>query len=376
MIKRFYSIDFLRAIAILGVVFHHAPFSNRLSAADVKQILLPRFVEAVLYFGKYGVQLFLVISGFSIHMFWATYANQNEKIGFKSFWKKRLIRLYPPYLITLILTLICAWFFHGLMSPKTDQPFFQNFGFQNLTEFSWGISSLFLMFQNITNAGGVIGNGPLWSLALEEQLYLLYFPLLFLRRRSWMLALSVTGIIAIGAMIVGMLRDPVEFDWWFTAPPIYWFGWALGALAAEAAIGKIRLPKIMRAPFFLFSVSAVAIFSDLPKDMFQQTFLYPLRGVAHCVAFFIMINWLIQCDKNFERFKVLRLIGTACFGIYLVHVPAMVAVKQILLRLQAPLYLIFSARIVFSVIAGLLFYICVERYFHRKAKQETQYLKT
>ncbi len=368
-INRFSSVDFLRGVAILAVVFHHAPFSNRLSASELKQSLMPEFVEGLLYFGKYGVQLFLVISGFSIHMFWAATAQISQKIDFKSFWKKRLLRLYPPYAFTLLLTLISAWVFHSVLTHSPENVFFANLGFSSWKSFLWGISSLILMFQNFTDAGGLVGNGPLWSLALEEQLYFLYFPFLYLRRKyGWLWALAIPLVISLAAAAMGGLRPPQEFDWWYASPLIYWFGWILGALASEYALGRITIPRIFHSKLLFAILLILAVFSDLPKQFFPQTLLYPFRGWFHCAAFFILINILIRTDSKFEKFRIIRLLGTACFGIYLVHVPAMVLAKQILLRLHVPMYAVFFGRVIFALLAGLIFYRIVEKFFHNKSR--------
>ena len=59
-------------------------------------------------FGYIGVFLFFVISGFCIHLQWAkAKANGVEpEIRFGSFWKRRIRRLYPPYIIAILLFLL------------------------------------------------------------------------------------------------------------------------------------------------------------------------------------------------------------------------------------------------------------------------------
>ena len=105
---RLRSIDALRGIAALGVVLHHAieqgPKWLPHTLFDYPVRLL-QFISSV---GYIGVFLFFVISGFCIHMQWARTkaAGAEPEIRFRPFWKRRIRRLYPPYIITLLLFLL------------------------------------------------------------------------------------------------------------------------------------------------------------------------------------------------------------------------------------------------------------------------------
>src|SRR4051812_37737643 len=101
---RLLSIDCLRGLAALGVVLHHA--------CQVKPAGLPpghplSILVEVLGLGFVGVWLFFVISGFCIHLRHAraAAAGSAEPIDFVGFWKRRIVRLYPTYVICLLLYL-------------------------------------------------------------------------------------------------------------------------------------------------------------------------------------------------------------------------------------------------------------------------------
>ena len=104
---RLASIDALRGIAALGVVLYHA-VSQTASSVPNNLFQYPvRLIQFVSSLGYIGVFLFFVISGFCIHLQWAKAraAGQPQQIKFVEFWRRRLRRLYPPYLITLALFL-------------------------------------------------------------------------------------------------------------------------------------------------------------------------------------------------------------------------------------------------------------------------------
>ncbi len=112
---RLQSIDALRGAAALAVVFYHVvglkPEAATFAAASRWRWLSLPFLHT-LSFGYTAVFLFFVISGFCIHLQWVrgSVKDAETRIDFAAFWKRRLRRLYPPYLIALALYLtISAW---------------------------------------------------------------------------------------------------------------------------------------------------------------------------------------------------------------------------------------------------------------------------
>src|SRR5688500_10141550 len=105
--RRLRGIDALRGAAALGVVFYHAVEQGK-SIPDIILQYPIRVVQFAISFGYIGVFLFFVISGFCIHLQWARSktAGTEPDIRFGPFWKRRIRRLYPPYIITLLLFLL------------------------------------------------------------------------------------------------------------------------------------------------------------------------------------------------------------------------------------------------------------------------------
>jgi peptidoglycan/LPS O-acetylase OafA/YrhL len=123
----------------------HVPVLNSLRAIAALSVCLFHFVttvtgfisnETVLYlfsFGHYGVQMFFVISGFIIP--WSMFSNKYEINNFFVFTAKRLIRLEPPYIISLLLailhTYIRAWgpYYNGVDITPTIKQIVLHFGY-------------------------------------------------------------------------------------------------------------------------------------------------------------------------------------------------------------------------------------------------------
>src|SRR5215218_1506288 len=100
---RLRSVDALRGIAALGVVVYHAVEQGKQALPNNLLAYPLRLVQFISSFGYVGVFLFFVISGFCIHLQWARTraAGEEPDVRFAPFWKRRLRRLYPPYLIAL-----------------------------------------------------------------------------------------------------------------------------------------------------------------------------------------------------------------------------------------------------------------------------------
>ena len=180
--NRIPSLDGLRAISISLLLVGHL--------AGTQDFPLSR--EAVKFWnlGELGVRIFFVISGFCIHLFWAkarAAGVDNPVINFFSFWKRRVRRLYPPYFAALALYLC----YIAYKTPVEVTGFYV-----------WDVVLHLFMLHNLDLRTTYTINGAFWTLAIEEQLYLAYFLLLFLRiRYGW----AKTLLLCFSARVVWLI---------------------------------------------------------------------------------------------------------------------------------------------------------------------------
>jgi peptidoglycan/LPS O-acetylase OafA/YrhL len=91
-------LDNLRAIAAWSVCLFHFIYT-------VKGFInKDNFISKLAYFGQYGVELFFIISGLVIP--WSLYHSNYQINSFFKFFIKRLARLEPPYIISVLLMLV------------------------------------------------------------------------------------------------------------------------------------------------------------------------------------------------------------------------------------------------------------------------------
>ena len=318
---RLRSIDALRGIAALGVVVYHAVEQGKHALPDNLLQYPLRLVQFISSFGYIGVFLFFVISGFCIHLQWARSraAGHEPDVRFGPFWKRRLRRLYPPYLIALAFFLVLtAWY------ARID---FTHFFFYDL-------GMHLLMLHNLDPKTCYTINGVFWTLAVEEQLYLAYFLLLFLRVRwGW----RVTIAACLGARLAWMLFSHVVWAKTGVGIPVpeaaasHWFTWALGAIGVEVMFGLIKAPRWTRdlriGGVLIIGGSALGYYLPLiPKESLWHDFgwflMHPLWGLA----FFIIVNRLVLAEQSWIRqaklpstVSIFATLGIFSYSIYLTH---------------------------------------------------------
>ena len=318
---RLNSIDALRGIAAVGVVFYHAIDQSE-KAVPAGLLHYPvRVVQFASSFGYIGVFLFFVISGFCIHLQWARARANNEQpqIRFGSFWKRRLRRLYPPYIIALILFFLFTAMALGI----------------NVTRFFvYDVGMHLLMLHNLDPWTAYSINGVFWTLAIEEQLYLAYFLLLFLRTRlGWTRTLIICLLSRAGWMVfshVVWLKTgigvPVP-----EAAASHWFTWALGAIGVEAWLGLLKLPRwssnLKLATILIVVASALSHYRpSIPKELVWHNvswfLIHPLWGLG----FFMVVNRMVLAEDAWLRNRrlpslvsVFSTLGVFSYSIYLTH---------------------------------------------------------
>jgi len=347
------GIDLLRGVAILIVMLAHLPFSVP-PAVSPELVYPPPAIARVMALGHYGVQLFLVISGYCIHMRWARSGDPAQRLEFFAFWRRRLTRLYPPFLLVLVLSIATVIVGHQV-GPGSA--------------ISWSrlgvdVTSLLLLVQNASDASAHVGNPPLWSLALEEHLYLLYFPLLFLRRtRGWATALFVSFATFCGWLALGRSLH-LETSWPQSGNMAfgYWFCWALGALAAEGHVKLVRLPSA----YFCVALFAGGLIVASRVDG-------PVRDFVTTTSFFALVVAVTRFEESgglarLPGAKALAALGTMSYGVYLVHNPVFIVVKRLLVAIGLPAPVVLVLRFASGVMAGYLLYRMVESPFQRRSQ--------
>lgn len=188
-------IDLLRAASCLWVILYHASLTRWLDLSPIGPL------RGVLDHGYLGVHVFLVLSGYCV---FASVGGAKHAGPFMfdrgEFYYRRFWRLYPAYLAALVLFTIGSFLFR----PE----------YRHLGELAKQFFSHLVLVHNLipSTFNGI--DGPMWSLALECQLYLL-FPLFvnLVNKRGWtftvLLVLAFTLAYQLGLGFVRQGEDRV-----------------------------------------------------------------------------------------------------------------------------------------------------------------------
>ncbi len=187
--KHYIELDMLRAVAIMLVSARHFFAGSGLSEASGLSI------ERLALWGWHGVDLFFALSGFLIGGQIIEEASKGS-FSFKGFYVKRFWRIFPPYYASIIVYILVKRLDMG-----------EGVSLKNVL-----VHLLYL--QNYIHFEDDLGRGIYWSLAIEEQFYILMPVLLwfFARYARRFLPSALTLIIA--AVVIGrfILFDASK-DW-------------------------------------------------------------------------------------------------------------------------------------------------------------------
>lgn len=193
------ELDGIRGIAALMVFFHHAAYAN----LQEKHWAGPMgWLVGVCKYGNTGVDLFFVLSGFLITSI--LLRTRKSRRYYQDFYWKRALRILPLYLVCALVALAAT----------------RNVG-------AFVLSTLFL--ANFASVLHVTGVGPFWTLAIEEQFYVIWPTVV--RRRSQEQVMKWALCVGFGAVLLRIVAACFgHFNYFFSF--LHCDGLAFGAVLA------------------------------------------------------------------------------------------------------------------------------------------------
>ena len=307
---RFYhpELDVLRFFAFLIVFFHHAfphdpAFWTRLGLP----LFLARIVAGIGATGAFGVSLFFVLSSYLITELLLREKDLLGTLDIKSFYIRRMLRIWPLYFAFLALAVVLQWIVPG-----------QHVTLRAGMWFSFLAGNWFIVFHGFPSS--VIF--PLWSVSIEEQFYITWPAVV--RKVSETGMLIFAGLLLVAAtsarIYLGMHHTP-ESDVWCNTfvqlDPI-----AAGILIAVLLKGEIpRLSKLARAAMMLAGITGLALGSmyfgikNDPLTTMRIVLGYPSVAIGGSL---LLLSVLRTNPKGSNR--VLIYLGRISYGLYVFHV--------------------------------------------------------
>jgi peptidoglycan/LPS O-acetylase OafA/YrhL len=330
-VKKFYSVQYLRACAALLVLFAHA-FSYQIGIDN------PIIVTA----GRLGVILFFVISGFIM-----VYITGNGPFSAPTFLKRRAIRIIPLYwLFTSVAALLAAF------APSLFQT----------TVFTWPhyLQSLFFVVHQAPERDGVSPILSLgWTLNYEAYFYIAFAVLAFLSVTSRAFVLTVFFI---AMWLAGLLMAPANpvLQFYLNASPVaFVIGMWIGRRYLDGGFASDT-----RYAWLLGLVAAAGVALAFVDDGTPLMTQISFAGQVMWAASLLHLGLILE--PKLKHWSLLEELGNASYALYLSHIFVIGAVAYLAKRTigyehPATVFLVSVVSIVTACIASLVIHHMIEK---------------
>lgn len=350
-------LDSIRGLAAIYVMVGHARWllwegwsSFKLNSSQY-DVINKGLVYASLFF-KYGHEMvifFFILSGFVIHLNYATKLKTNSLLSFDlvPYIKRRFFRIFPPFFFALILTFLAdkvveinGFTIFQHLTPEAS--------INKTITFDHGVTTFFgnLFFLQ----GGFVpifgSNGPLWSLMYEWWFYMLY-PLLFLLYRKNIFISYFVVVLLLIFFLVGGTTTIVLFDKVLS----YLFIWWLGVVLADIYVNRIIINKKVLFPLVIF-LPLIPILHVLKINALLSDTITALGVFGF---FMILFYWFERKRKIMILLGKCSFLGRPSYTLYVIHFPLLVMYNGILLNINNNVFPFTFIHVLISVVG--IYYI-------------------
>ena len=279
----------------------------------------PAWFQTFSSVGYVAVSFFFILSGFIL-----IYTYARKPLDVRRFWRARLARLYPVYLVSLALT--APFFFYGVL--KMHIPYLWYFQ----THMASTVVLVLTMLQAWVPMAALGWNGPAWAVSVEIFFYIL-FPALLARferiSSRGLAAIALAGwMLAVATAVTYVMLRPDHVEANSSTDFLFW-------LSALKFFPLIRLPEFivglacgfwflrgghnpeMATPLILGGTGVALIttaFSHLIPYPIMHTGLYAPAFAAIICGLALQPDW-----TSFLEWRWLLLLGESSYCLYLLH---------------------------------------------------------
>jgi peptidoglycan/LPS O-acetylase OafA/YrhL len=312
MKKRIYfeNLDGLRFLCFLSVFLFHS-FHTEFNELEITPVY--HFVKKGLFGnGNIGVNFFFVLSGFLITFLLIEEKKLNGQIDLKSFWIRRMLRIWPLFYFCVFFGFIIfprVKELFGQVSSETATPIYYLTFLNNFDFIKKGLPDASVL-------------GVLWSVAIEEQFYLIWPIILFIcpLNKLWIPFI----IIVVSSLVFRAFNDDPLLHEHHTLSCIG--DMTIGAIGAwlinVSQKFKSKIENLSRLQIVYIYIGFIFLFFFRDEFMFST---YVLRIFERMIlALFIILiimeqTFSIHSLFKMSHFKRISKLGTITYGLYCLH---------------------------------------------------------
>ncbi len=307
----FPALDGVRGVAILLVLLLH--FSTMLAETgwenSIRKLCIP---------GYLGVTLFFVLSGFLITRILVQ--TRDTHGYFQTFYIRRSLRIFPLYFAYISTILLL---YYPMVQWRSGE------------SYHLGADSLYYFFylgNRTVDLAEFRHLGHLWSLAIEEQFYMVWPFVVFLLPRRWLLPACLIGFVASFACRMGLAMIHTETRAIYVLTVSRMDALLIGAAAGIIELNQVARQRMIRAlrPTLLVGLAGMAFFGYRCWFRMEHRSMNTL-GWSVCAVFFATVVFWAATTGASNRFlnaRWLRTLGKYCYGIYMLHVFPMMFIGE------------------------------------------------
>jgi peptidoglycan/LPS O-acetylase OafA/YrhL len=308
--NRIKSLDGMRAIAILLVLFAH-------SLPTMPQHLSKNKYNLLVTNGDLGVTIFFVISGYLITKLLVFEREKTGKISLKDFYLRRIFRIFPVFYLYIIVIVLLKCFFIPTL--------FENYSTIGIAAlYLWNYIHVFNVHISASDHGPAIFS-HFWSLAVEEQFYLLW-PIMLIKLNTETLKKVAIGIILITPFIrvatyflVPETRGKADMMVLEAGGNSILIG-CLGALIENTNFFKEKILRIIsNNGLICFFAIFLFIISPFLWLYLKGPYNVPIGNGINSICIILLLFWCVNIPSKVSGFlnsKVLIQIGLLSYSIY------------------------------------------------------------
>ena len=313
-------LDGVRGVAVLAVLLTHGTFL--LSSTRLTRYILPPII-----FGWWGVDLFFVLSGFLITgILLSTRTAPNRA---SAFYARRVLRIFPIYYLCLaVLWIVSArsyWF--GTMVPYT--------GAADRAAYLFYIQNWIPLWHSLTLKPNALGH--FWSLAVEEQFYLIWPWIVWKLSPKAVLWTCVLGAVSALALRIALVSYFGPHLWIHCLTVTRGEGLLVGSALAVLNSGDRRINPRLLWGMAITGLAVIAAIVVLDPAEFSNTDAGPYMYTI-CISGLALVFGALVGGSQFRVPALtpalnagwLRNVGKYSYGMYVYHIPLFYGIDHLI----------------------------------------------